>query len=123
MSTQQEKVMNAFAEQAKTMYTPLRKINALLLENMEKMTDFQLDALRSYSQMGVNQLKGASELKDAESMREYTSTQAEMMSTVSKKVLEDAKTMAEMAVEFKQEVEKIMEEARSTAFTKPGETK
>ena len=111
----QEKIMNAFADQTKNMYAPMRKLNALMVENMEKMTDFQIEALKSYSKMGVNQMKNATEVKDAESVRDFTATQAELMSTLSKKVLEDAKSMADMSMEFKQEVEKIVEEARTGA--------
>lgn len=111
----QDKIMNAFAEQTKNMYAPMRKMNALMVENMEKMTDFQIEALKSYSKMGVNQLKNATEIKDAESVRDFTASQAELMSTLSKKVLEDAKSMADMTMEFKQEIEKIVEESRATA--------
>ena len=111
----QEKIMNAFADQTKNMYAPMRKLNALMVENMEKMTDFQIEAMKSYSKMGVNQLKNAAEVKDADSVRDFTASQAELMSTLSKKVLEDAKSMADMSMEFKQEVEKIVEEARTGA--------
>ncbi len=114
----QDKMMNAFAEQTKNMYNPLRKINALLVENMEKMTDFQLEALKAYSHMGLSQMKQATEVKDADSVRDYSAAQAEMLSTLSKKVLEDAKTMADMSMEFKAEVEKVLEESRSQAFNK-----
>lgn len=111
----QDKIMNAFAEQTKNMYAPMRKMNALMVENMEKMTEFQIEALKSYSKMGVNQLKNATEIKDAESVRDFTASQAELMSTLSKKVLEDAKSMADMTMEFKQEIEKIVEESRTSA--------
>jgi phasin family protein len=111
----QDKIMNAFADQSKNMYAPMRKLNALMVENMEKMADFQIEALKSYSKLGVNQLKNATEVKDAESVRDFSASQAELMSTLSKKVLEDAKSMADMSMEFKQEVEKIVEDARSGA--------
>ena len=119
----QDKVMNAFTEQTKNMYNPMRKINALLVENMEKMTDFQLEALKAYSQMGLTQMKQAAEVKDADSVRDYSTAQAEMMSSLSKKVLEDAKTMADMSMEFKAEIEKIMEESRAQVFNKASEDK
>lgn len=112
----QEKMMNAFTEQTKNMYNPMRKINALLVENMEKMTDFQLEALKAYSQMGLTQMKQASDIKDADGVRDYSTSQAELMGALSKKVLEDAKTMADMSMSFKAEVEKIMEESRAQVF-------
>lgn len=114
----QEKIMNAFTEQTKNIYNPMRKINALLVENMEKMTDFQLEALKSYSNMGISQMKQATAIKDAEGMRDYSSSQAELLGSLGKKILEDAKTMADMSMEFKAQVEKIMEESRAEVLSK-----
>ncbi|MFK4753415.1 MULTISPECIES: phasin family protein [Oceanospirillaceae] len=113
----QDTVLNAFAEQAKTMYAPMSKFNSLFVENMEKMTDFQLTAIKSYAEMGLDQMKKASDVKDAEGMRAYTAAQAEAATSLNKKIMEDAKIFSDMAMEFKSQVEGIMEEARTTAAT------
>ena len=113
----QESILNAFTEQAKTMYAPLAKFNSLFVENMEKMTDFQLNAIKTYAEMGMDQMKKAAEIKDADSMRTFTAAQAEAASALNKKIMEDAKAFSDMAMEFKTQVETIMEEARSTAAT------
>jgi len=111
----QENILNAFAEQAKSMYAPLSKFNSLFVENMEKMTEFQLNAIKTYAEMGMEQMKKAAEVQDADSMRNFTSAQAETASALNKKVMEDAKALSDMALEFKTQVEGLMEEARSTA--------
>ncbi|MCA6063292.1 phasin family protein [Thalassolituus marinus] len=111
----QESILNAFTEQAKTMYAPMAKFNSLFVENMEKMTEFQLNAIKSYSEMGLEQMKKAADIKDADSMRSFTATQAESASALNKKIMEDAKALSDMAMDFKTQVETIMEEARSTA--------
>ncbi|WP_221801264.1 phasin family protein [Oceanobacter mangrovi] len=113
----QDSILNAFAEQAKTMYSPMAKFNTLFVDNMEKMTDFQLTAIKSYAEMGLDQMKKAADVKDTESMRAYTAAQAEAASALNKKIMEDAKTFSDMAMEFKSQVEAIMEEARTTAAT------
>jgi len=111
----QENILNAFAEQAKTMYAPMAKFNSLFVENMEKMTDFQLNAIKTYAELGIDQMKKAAEVKDAETMRTFTSAQAEAATALNKKIMEDAKAFSDMAMDFKSQVESIMEEARSTA--------
>ncbi len=113
----QESILNAFTEQAKTMYAPLAKFNSMFVDNMEKMTDFQLNAIKTYAEMGLEQMKGAADVKDADSLRTFTSAQAETVSAINKKIMEDAKAFSDMAMEFKTQVESIMEEARSTAAT------
>lgn len=114
----QDKIMNAFAEQTRNLYAPLRKLNSLLVENMEKMTQFQLETLKTYGQTGFDNMRQANEVKDVETMREFTSAQAELMSSLSKKILEDAKTLADMSMDFKAEVESVLEEARDDAMGK-----
>lgn len=111
----QENILNAFAEQTKNLYSPMQKFSALFVGNMEKMTEFQLNAIKSYADVGIEQMKKAAEIKDADSMRTFSSAQAEATTELNKKIMEDAKTLSEMAVEFKTEVESIMEEARGTA--------
>ncbi len=111
----QESILNAFTEQAKTMYAPMAKFNSLFVENMEKMTEFQLNAIKSYSEMGLEQMKKAADIKDADSMRSFTATQAESASALNKKIMEDAKALSDIAMDLKTQFETIMEEARSTA--------
>ena len=113
----QENILNAFTEQAKTMYEPMAKFNSLFVSNMEKLTDFQLNAIKSYAEMGLEQMKKASEVKDADTMRSYTAAQAESMSAMNKKIMDDAKVFSDMAMDFKTKVESIVEEARTTAAT------
>ena len=119
----QENILNAFTEQAKTMYEPMAKFNSLFVSNMEKLTEFQLNAIKSYAEMSIDQMKKASEVKDVDSMQSYTAAQAESMSAMNKKIMDDAKALSDMAMEFKTQVEGVTEEARSsaaaTASTKP----
>jgi|TARA_Y100000782_G_scaffold112989_1_gene144551 phasin family protein len=111
----QENILNAFAEQTKNLYSPMQKFSALFVGNMEKMTEFQLNAIKSYAEVGIDQMKKAAEVKDADSMRSFSSSQAEATTELNKKIMEDAKSLSEMATEFKGQVEAIMEEARGTA--------
>ena len=111
----QENILNAFAEQTKNLYSPMQKFSALFVGNMEKMTEFQLNAIKSYADAGIDQMKKAAEIKDADSMRSFSSSQAEATTELNKKIMEDAKALSEMAVEFKDQVEAIMEDARGTA--------
>lgn len=111
----QDNLLNAFAEQAKNFYAPMSKFNSVFVENMEKMTEFQLEAIKSYADLGMTQMKKAAEIKDAESLREYSSAQAEAASTINKKIMDDAKKLSDMSLTFKKQVETIVEEGRATA--------
>ena len=110
----QENILNAFAEQAKTMYAPMTKFNSLFVENMEKLTEYQIGAVKSYAEMSLSQMKSATEVKDLESMRTFASAQTEMATDFNKKVMEDVKTLSDMTMEFKTQMKGITEEMRST---------
>lgn len=118
----QDNILNAFAEQAKSFNTPFTKLNSLFVENIEKITELQFQALKTYTDLGINQLKKAAEIKDADSARAFTTAQAEAATAINKKVVEDAKVFSDLATDFKNQVEAIMEEARTTA-TKATEPK
>ena len=110
----QENILNAFAEQTKNLYSPMQKFSALCVGNMEKMTEFQLNAIKSYADAGIGQLKKAAEIKDADTLRTFSSSQAEATTELNKKIMEDAKALSDIATEFKTQVEAIWEEARPT---------
>lgn len=111
----QDNIFNAFNEQAKGMYAPVSKFNGLMVESLEKMTEFQLNAVKAYAEIFLGQMKKAADVKDVDSLRSLSSSQAETAATINKKVIEDAKALSEMAVEFKTQVESILEESRAAA--------
>jgi phasin family protein len=82
---------------------------------MEKMTEFQLNTIKSYAEIGLGQMKNAANIQDAEGMRQFTAAQAEATSIVNKKILEDAKVMSDMAADFRNKIEDVMAQTRQTA--------
>lgn len=111
----QDNVINAFNDQAKAMYTPMAKFNSLLVESMEKMTEFQLNTIKSYAEIGLGQMKNAVTIQDAEGLRQFTASQAEATSIINKKILEDAKVMSDMAADFRNKIEDVMAQTRQAA--------
>ncbi|CAN0595394.1 unnamed protein product, partial [Ectocarpus sp. 12 AP-2014] len=103
----QDNMMDNFNAQTRQMFEPMRKINSLMLNNMEKMTQYQLEAMKRYSQMGTERIRSATEIQDAESLRDFGTKQAEMMNELSQQMQEDARVMSEMSLQFKSEMEKM----------------
>ncbi|SDO02318.1 phasin family protein [Vreelandella arcis] len=107
----QDKMMDAFNAQTRQMFEPMRKMNSLMLNNMEKMTQYQLEAMKRYSQMGTERMRSATEIEDAEGLKDFGAQQAAMMNELSQQMQEDARVMSEMSLEFKSEMEKLFGEA------------
>ncbi len=107
----QDKTFDDFNEQTRQFFEPMRKLNSLMLQNMERVSEYQMESLKRYSQMGTERLRDASEITDAESLRDFGTRQAEMMNELSQQMLEDARTLGEMSLQFKTELEKLYTES------------
>ncbi|GAB3348926.1 MULTISPECIES: phasin family protein [Chromohalobacter] len=117
----QDKMFSAFSEQTRGFFEPMRKFNGLMLDNMERMTEYQLDAMKRYSQLGVERMRAASEVKDAEDARDFTTQQADMLNSLSKQMLEDARAMADISLKFKADLEEMMSETGQQAADQASE--
>ncbi|WP_148254833.1 phasin family protein [Aidingimonas lacisalsi] len=118
----QDKMFTAFNEQSRSFFEPMRKLNTLMLDNMEKMTQYQLESMKRYSQLGTERLRDASEIDSAEDLRDFGSRQAEVLNELSKQMLEDARAMTELSLQFKSEMEQLFAEAGEQAADKTEST-
>ena len=92
-------------ETPKTLPQPLVKANKLFVENMEKLLVLQMNSLKSYLDIGLNQMRAAAEITDLQSLQDFYKRQAEIAQTVQQKLMSDAKVMSEMATRFKTEMD------------------
>ncbi len=107
-----ENLVETLTAQAKTVYEPMGKINALMIANMEKLAEFQLDAVKSYAELAMQQWKQVASVRDIESLKEFGASQSEMAGELGKKIVEDMKSLGELGMGFKSEVEDILSDAR-----------
>ncbi len=107
--------MNA---QVEKYFEPVKQLNALAIENVEKFIDVQLKALKDNTKIGVEQLKSASEIKDVEGLKTYLTNQAEIAKTVSERFVKDAQTAIELGTSYSNEVQNVINDAINTSTTK-----
>lgn len=117
-----DNLLGNFTDQAKNVYEPLVKANQLLFKKLEKVAEFQMEAFKSYADMTGSQFKEILEVRDLESLKNYTTHQTEMASNLARKVVEDMKTLSEMGMEFKGEMEQVLDEAKSAAQNSKSES-
>ncbi len=111
----QEDLINAFSEQMKSQYQPWMQLNALWLSNLEKVTDFQLNAINSYSQIGLEQVKKAIEIDGIEDLQEFASEQSSITESLNEKILDDSKALTELTQEFFGNAESIWQSSLASA--------
>lgn len=112
----QNRMIDNFNDQTRQLFEPVRKLNSLMLNNMQRVTEYQMETMRRYSQMGTERMRDAtSQLSNKEGMseesfRELSTRQAEMMSELSQQLMEDARVFSEMNLQFKTELEGMLAE-------------
>lgn len=115
--------------QTEKYFEPVREINALALENIEKLLDIQLKSINDTTRLGVEQLKSAVAIKDAEGLKKYITDQTEIAKTLGERFVKDTQTALEIGASYTDKVQQIVtetvkpdaaEKAKTTAKAAPG---
>lgn len=103
-------MFKSFSEQTEKNLAPYVKFNQLFTKNIEEITELQLAAVRAYSDLGLTQLKAVSEVKDLNSLTNYTSQQLEALTKLSQQLIDDSNKFSAIAQEFRTDVEELVSE-------------
>lgn len=101
---------NNLNENTQKMFEPWTKLTQAFVKNAETMTEFSLNTIKSYSEMGLENMRQVAGIDSAESAKEFNSKQAEMLNVISQQMLADAKRMTELGNSMQEEVMKVMGE-------------
>ena len=103
-----------FTDQTEKSLEPYLKFNKLVTKNVEVLTELQLNAMRTYSDLGLAQMKAASEIKDVTSLTAFNSQQLGALTKLSQQMMEDSNKLQAVAKEFKDDVEQMTTENLTT---------
>ncbi|RXJ72531.1 phasin family protein [Veronia nyctiphanis] len=103
-------MFKTFSEQTEKNLAPFVKFNKLVTKNVETLTELQLNAMRTYSEMGLAQLKAASDVKDVTSLTAFTGQQMAAMTQLSQQLIDDSNKLQNVAKEFKDELDHMTTE-------------
>lgn len=101
-------------EQFEKYFAPMRELNALAVANLEKLVDLQVKYLGDSAKAGVEQLKNAATVTDAEGFKNYMSAQVAVTRQFTERAIEDSRTVAELSNAYSTEVQNVMKEAFKT---------
>lgn len=104
-------VFGKLFEQYEPVLAPVVKANKLAVANLEKLVNFQFEALRSYADLGLNQFKAAAEVSDVTSLQGFYASQVDAFNVLRKKVLDDAQALVDLSTGFKAEFDKLAKDS------------
>ncbi len=111
-------MFSKYFENTNALPTQVIKANKLFVNELEKLMSFQMQALQSYMDMNLNQLKAAAEIKDSKSLQSFLSDQSEVANTLREKMMEDAKTLAGLTTGFKDNLDDFAKDSMTNATAK-----
>lgn len=103
---------NQFGSDAQKMLEPWTKLNQAFVKNAEMMTEFSLSTIKSYSEMGLENMRQVAGIDSPEAAKEFSDKQAEMLNSISQQMLADAQRMTELGSSMHDEVMQVMNEVQ-----------
>ncbi|TKB53684.1 phasin family protein [Ferrimonas aestuarii] len=100
-------MLKQLQQQSQAFQAPVTQFNQLMAENYQRVSRLQLDAAQHYGELGIDQVKSASEVTDLPSMMAFTSKQMQLMNEISSRVMQDMQALNEIGQEFKTSVDKM----------------
>lgn len=94
--------------QTEKYFEPVKEINALALENIEKLLDIQLNSINDTARLGVEQLKAAADVKDADGLKKYLTDQAEIVKSLGERFVKDTQAALEIGASYNDKVQQIV---------------
>ncbi len=89
---------------------PMIKANKLAVINLEKLVSFQMTALQSYVDLGLEQIKAAAEVNSPQTLQAFWSKQVEVANVLRQKMLDDTKALVDLGNGMKDEITKLAED-------------
>ena len=96
--------------QSENYFEPVRQINALALENIEKLLDIQLKSINDTTRLGVEQLKSAVDIKDVDGLKKYITDQTEIVKGLGERFVKDSQAALEIGTSYTDKVQQIVTE-------------
>lgn len=113
------KTLSALTKPTQSVLEPVQKLNQNAVAAVEKLAAHQLESLKTYSDMGVSQLKAAAEVKDSDGLQNFMFKQTDVLRAFGERVLSDITAVARVGVDFLSQATKVGAEAAPVAPAKP----
>ncbi|MCC5810152.1 MAG: TIGR01841 family phasin [Ectothiorhodospiraceae bacterium] len=97
---------------------PSRKVSGLYVDYFAKLTAYNLEAAKAYSDLSVEQLRSLSKVSDVKSLQSFVDSQTKTAKTISEKLSQDANTLAGLGKDFSAELQKVAQENVTTLSNK-----
>ena len=115
-------LLTSVTEQSRSFNQSAVEFNQLVLRQVEKLAQAQLESFNAYASLNLKQLQAASKLADVDQVKAFVTNQADYLKAVQARVQEDTTKLGQLAEESRKELTGFVAE-RAPAFEAPKTTK
>ncbi|MEX0430363.1 phasin family protein [Spiribacter insolitus] len=99
-----------YSEQAEKLFmAPTRDYAKLAMDYAEKLIDAQMEAARTYNELGLQQARAMLDIKDTAALQQYAEKQQAVAKDLGERVKGDAEKVVAMNQDFVNETRKLVE--------------
>jgi len=114
ISTMFDAMLKASPMDYKAMMAPVQQFNTMMLDHTAKLVEFQVSAIKTYSDLGMQQMRAMAGIKDVDTLQSFVSSQSSMVKALSEKMNSDANTLVNFSKDFSDDVQKLAQNSAST---------
>ena len=111
-------LISSVTEQGRSFNQSAVEFNQLVLRQVEKLAQVQLDSFNAYASLNLKQLQAASKLADVEQAKAFVTNQTDYLKAVQTRVQEDTTKLTQLAEESRKELQSFVT-ARAPSFEAP----
>lgn len=93
---------------------PTRAFMGLGVEHVEKLVNVQLEATKAYTELGLQQVRAALEIREPKDLENYVQGQQEVVRTLGERVKGDAEMVVALNREFAEKAQRLAQENASS---------
>ncbi|SEO97235.1 TIGR01841 family phasin [Aquisalimonas asiatica] len=112
MYTEMFEKTNAQVEQ---MLNPVRKAQSSMLDHVARLADFQVEAVKHYSELSIDNLRALKDINDPQSLQAYVTKQTEVAKSLGEKVTADMNEFVKINRGFAEELQKLAQDGVTAA--------
>lgn len=105
------KTLSALTEPGKNVLESIQKMNQQASATVAKLAAHRIESLKAYSDLAVNQLNAAAEVKDVEGLQALMSKQSDFLVNYGRCLMSDITTTAQLGMDFLWQAAKVDAEA------------
>lgn len=101
--------------QVEEMMNPLRKAQNTMLDHVARIADFQVEAVKHYSELSIDNLRALKDINDPQSLQAYVTKQTDVAKSLGEKVTADMNEFVKINRGFAEEMQKLAQDGVTAA--------